>query len=58
MRSIQMSLFLRWLFDGEAFADQAAEIGQVILKARSLRLTAIAAQIPATSVAASKGFIL
>ncbi len=45
MRLPDLRPFMRLLFDDEGIADQAAEIGQGILKARSLRLTEIAAQM-------------
>lgn len=54
MRPIDMRRFMRLLFDDEAIADQAAEIGQAILAARSLRLTEIAAQMRGKSAAAYK----
>lgn len=54
MRSIEVRRFMRLLFDDPTIADQAAEIGQAILEARSLRLTEIAAQMRGTSAAAYK----
>lgn len=44
MRPIEMRQFMRPLFDDPTVADQAAEIGQAIPEARSLRLTETAAQ--------------
>jgi hypothetical protein len=39
-----MRQFMRALFDDETTANKAAEIGQAILAARSIRLTDIAAK--------------
>jgi len=38
VRPIETCRFMRLLFEDEAVADQAAEIGQAILAARSLRM--------------------
>jgi hypothetical protein len=38
VRPIEICRFMRLLFEDEAVADQAAEIGQAILAARSLRM--------------------
>lgn len=54
MRPIEMRRFMRLLFDDEAIAKQAAEIGQAILAARSLRLTEIAAKMRGRSDAGYK----
>ncbi|MFN3762579.1 MAG: transposase [Anaerolineae bacterium] len=54
MYPIEMRRFMGLLFDDQAIAERAAEIGQAILKARSLRLTEIATQMPGTSAAAYK----
>jgi hypothetical protein len=46
--------FVRAIFDDEEIADQAAEIGQAILAARSLRMTDIASHMAGKSEAAYK----
>jgi hypothetical protein len=46
--------FVRAIFDYKATAQQAAEIGQAILAARSLRMTDIASHMKGNSAAASK----
>jgi hypothetical protein len=49
-----MRQFMQALFDDETMADKAAEIGQAILAARSLRLTEIAAKMKGSSDASYK----
>ena len=44
-KCIKMRQFMQALFDDETMANKAAEIGQAILAARSLRLTDIAAKM-------------
>ncbi|MEM4203369.1 MAG: hypothetical protein QXS54_04795 [Candidatus Methanomethylicaceae archaeon] len=39
LKSIRMRQFMYALFDDETIANKAAEIGQALLEARSLRLT-------------------
>jgi predicted nucleic acid-binding protein len=51
---IKIYKFMQGLFDEEMTAHKAAEIGQAILAARSLRLTDIAAQMRGTSDASYK----
>jgi hypothetical protein len=51
---IKIYEFMQGLFDEEMTANKAAEIGQAILAARSLRLTDIAAQMRGTSDASYK----
>lgn len=51
---INIRPFMRVLFDDERTADKAAEIGQAILAARSIRLTEIAAQLPGSDEASYK----
>jgi Transposase DDE domain len=51
---IDLQSFMRVLFDDERAADKAAEIGQAILSARSIRLTEIAAHLRGSSTASSK----
>jgi hypothetical protein len=46
--------FVRAIFDEEETAQQAAEIGQAILAARSLRMTDIASHMEGNSAAANK----
>lgn len=54
MRSIEMRRFMELLFDDKRAANQAAEIGQAILAARSLRMSEIAAKMKGKSAAAYK----
>jgi hypothetical protein len=51
---IKIYKFMQGLFDEEMTAHKAAEIGQAILAARSLRLTDIAAQMRGTNDASYK----
>lgn len=51
---IKIRKFMQALFDEEATANKAAEIGQAILAARSLRLTDIAAKMRGSSDASYK----
>lgn len=53
-KCIKMRQFMQALFDDETTADKAAEIGQAILAARSLRLTDIAAKMKGNSDASYK----
>ena len=53
-KSIQHQRFMQQLFDDPATAKQAAEIGEAILGARSLRLTEIAACMRGQSAASYK----
>lgn len=53
-KCIKMHRFMQALFDDESTADKAAEIGQAILAARSLRLTDIAAKMKGNSDASYK----
>ncbi len=53
-KCIKMRQFMQALFDDETMADKAAEIGQAILAARSLRLTEIAAKMKGSSDASYK----
>lgn len=53
-KCIKMRQFMHALFDDETMANKAAEIGQAILAARSLRLTDIAAQMKGTPDASYK----
>lgn len=46
--------FMEALFDDEAIANKAAEIGQAVLAARSTRLTEIATQLPGSDDASYK----
>jgi hypothetical protein len=46
--------FVRAIFNEEETAQQAAEIGQAILAARTLRMTDIASHMEGNSVAAFK----
>jgi hypothetical protein len=46
--------FVRAILDDEETAEQAAEIGQAILVARSLRMTDIASHMEGNSAAANK----
>ena len=46
--------FMPMLFDDRVTANQAAEIGQAMLEARSLRLTEIAAKMRGSSAASYK----
>jgi hypothetical protein len=48
---INLTRFMQGIFDEKEKAKKAAEIGQGILKARSLRLTDIAAQMDGSSEA-------
>lgn len=54
MRSLEMRRFMRLFFDSKPLADQAAEIGQAILEAHSLRLSEIATEMRGQSPAAYK----
>jgi len=53
-KCIKMRRFMQALFDDESMANKAAEIGQAILAARSLRLTDIAGQMKGSSDASYK----
>ncbi|MCC6147608.1 MAG: transposase [Anaerolineaceae bacterium] len=53
-KCIKMRRFMQALFDEETTADKAAEIGQAILAARSIRLTDIAAKMKGNSDASYK----
>jgi hypothetical protein len=53
-KCIKMRPFLQVLFDDETMANKAAEIGQAILAARSLRLTEIASKMKGNSDASYK----
>lgn len=53
-KCIKMHRFMQALFDEDTLANKAAEIGQAILAARSIRLTDIAAQMAGNSAAAYK----
>lgn len=53
-KCIKIRRFMQALFDDETMAAKAAEIGQAILAARSLRLTDIAAQMKGSSSASYK----
>jgi hypothetical protein len=53
-KCIKMRQFMQALFDDETTANKAAEIGQAILAARSLRLTDIAAKMKGTPDASYK----
>ena len=53
-KCIKMRQFMQALFDDETKANKAAEIGQAILAARSLRLTDIAAKMKGNSDASYK----
>ena len=53
-KCIKMRRFMQTLFDDEIIANQAAEIGQAILAARSLRMTDIAAKMQGSSAASYK----
>ncbi|MGC8873274.1 MAG: transposase, partial [Chloroflexia bacterium] len=53
-KSISMRAFMQALFDDETEAEQAAEIGEAILAARSLGLTEIAAKMRGSLAAAYK----
>jgi len=53
-KCIKVQEFMRVLFDDQAVADKAAEIGQAILSARSVRLTEIASEMAGTSDASYK----
>ena len=46
--------FMQQLFDGERQAKHAAEIGQAMLAAQLIRLTAIAAKMPGNREARAK----
>ena len=46
--------FMQQLFDDKSIAKQAAEIGEALMAARSLRLTDIAAQMSGKSAAGYK----
>jgi hypothetical protein len=54
MNKFTIQEFVRAIFDDEETADQAAEIGQAILAARSLRMTDIASHMAGKSEAAYK----
>lgn len=51
---IKIQRFMQQLFDEERQAKRAAEIGQAILAAQSIRLTDIAAKMPGNSEASYK----
>ncbi|MEO0133015.1 MAG: transposase [candidate division WOR-3 bacterium] len=53
-KSIKLHPFLQSLFDDPSTASKAAEIGEAILSARSLRLTEIAAKMRGSSAASYK----
>jgi hypothetical protein len=53
-KCIKIRRFMQLLFDDEATAHQAAEIGEAILAARSLRMTDIAAKMTGSSAASYK----
>lgn len=53
-KCIKMRRFMQTLFDDETTANQAAEIGQAILAAHSMRLTEIAAKMEGSSSASYK----
>lgn len=53
-KSIRMRRFMQALFDDKTAAKEAARIGDAILKARSLRLTEIAAKMRGSADAAYK----
>ncbi|MEJ5200711.1 MAG: transposase [Anaerolineales bacterium] len=53
-KSIKLYAFMQHLFDDHTSAGKAAEIGQAILAARSLRLTEIAAKMKGSSAASYK----
>jgi hypothetical protein len=53
-KSIRMRSFMQMLFGDEAAADKAAEIGEAILAARSIRLTEIAAKMRGSMAATYK----
>ncbi len=53
-KCIKIRQFMQALFDDETTANKAAEIGQAILAARSLRLTEIAAKMKGSSEASYK----
>ena len=53
-KSIRIRSFLQVLFGDEAAADRAAEIGEAILAARSIRLTEIAAKMRGSMAATYK----
>ena len=53
-KCIKMRRFMQALFDDETLANKAAEIGQAILAARSIRMTDIATQMKGSSEASYK----
>lgn len=53
-KCIKMRQFMQALFDDETVANRAAEIGQAILAARSVRMTDIAAKMKGSSDASYK----
>jgi hypothetical protein len=53
-KCIKMRRFMQALFDDETVANKAAEIGQAILAARSIRMTDIAAKMKGSSDASYK----
>ncbi len=53
-KCIKMRRFMQALFDDETVANRAAEIGQAILAARSIRMTDIATQMKGSSDASYK----
>lgn len=53
-KCVKMRQFMQALFEDETMANKAAEIGQAILAARSLRLTEIAAKMQGSSDASYK----
>lgn len=53
-KCIKMRRFMQALFDDETTAHKAAEIGQAILDARSIRLTDLAAKMKGSSAASYK----
>lgn len=53
-KCIKLQRFMQTLFENESLANKAAEIGQAVLAARSIRLTDIATQMPGSSDASYK----
>lgn len=53
-KCIKMRRFMQALFDDETQANRAAEIGQAIMAARSIRMTDIAAEMKGNSAASYK----
>ena len=53
-KCIKMRRFMQALFDDETTANKAAEIGEAILAAQSIRMTAVAAKMGGSSAASYK----